>query len=178
MTEPEILEGAIGAVVYQNYENGYSVLRLLTELYQIWILLFDHLDLDARPSSGDVRELERLRYPRQYVRQAEDSFTHRLRQSYGFKTSSVTRPLVIAGLVEVVREHAEWLRDKDTLNEMLTFVRNENGRPEAQVGAHDDCVMSLAIAYYVRDRVPAAPQESTPFVSIERRETPWSPGPL
>ena len=28
MTEPEILEGAIGAVIYQNYENGYSVLRL------------------------------------------------------------------------------------------------------------------------------------------------------
>jgi len=80
--------------------------------------------------------------------------------------------------VEVAREHAEWLHDKDTLNEMLTFVRNENGRPEAQVGAHDDCVMSLAIAYYVRDRVPAAPQESTPFVSIERREIPWSPGPL
>lgn len=134
--------------------------------------------IEANFSSYPIRELERLRYPRQYVRQAEDSFTHRLRQSYGFKTSSVTRPLVIAGLVEVAREHAEWLHDKDTLNEMLTFVRNENGRPEAQVGAHDDCVMSLAIAYYVRDRVPAAPQESTPFVSIERRETPWSPGPL
>ena len=134
--------------------------------------------IEANFSSYPIRELERLRYPRQYVRQAEDSFTHRLRQSYGFKTSSVTRPLVIAGLVEVAREHAEWLRDKDTLNEMLTFVRNENGRPEAQVGAHDDCVMSLAIAYYVRDRVPAAPQESTPFVSIERRKTPWSPGPL
>ena len=28
MTEPEILQGTIGAVVYQNYENGYAVLRL------------------------------------------------------------------------------------------------------------------------------------------------------
>ena len=27
-------------------------------------------------------------------------------------------------------------------------MRNENGRPEAQEGAHDDCVMALAIAYY------------------------------
>ena len=26
--EPEILQGAVGAVVYQNYENGYAVLRL------------------------------------------------------------------------------------------------------------------------------------------------------
>lgn len=110
------------------------------------------VSIEANFSSYPIRELERLRYPRQYVRQAEDSFTHRVRQSYGFKTSSVTRPLVIAGLVEVVREHPEWLNDRDTLNEMLTFVRNENGRPEAQEGAHDDCVMSLAIAYYSREQ--------------------------
>ncbi len=64
------------------------------------------VSVEANFSSYPIRELERLRYPRQYVRQTEDSFTHRIRQSYGFKTSSVTRPLVIAGLVEVVREHS------------------------------------------------------------------------
>ncbi len=50
------------------------------------------VSVEANFSSYPIRELERLRYPRQYVRQAEDSFTHRIRQSYGFKTSSVTRP--------------------------------------------------------------------------------------
>ena len=128
------------------------------------------LSVEANFSSYPIRELERLRYPRQYVRQAEDSFTHRIRQSYGFKTSSVTRPLVIAGLVEVVREHPEWLNDRDTLNEMLTFVRNENGRPEAQEGAHDDCVMSLGIAYYTRGRSAPARGDggASPFVSVGR----------
>ena len=33
---------------------------------------------------------------------------------------------------------------------MLVFVRNEKGRPEAQEGCHDDLVMALAIAYYIR----------------------------
>lgn len=128
------------------------------------------VSVEANFSSYPIRELERLRYPRQYVRQAEDSFTHRIRQSYGFKTSSVTRPLVIAGLVEVVREHPEWLNDRDTLNEMLTFVRNENGRPEAQDGAHDDCVMSLGIAYYTRGRSAPAQGDggASPFVSVGR----------
>ena len=128
------------------------------------------VSIEANFSSYPIRELERLRYPRQYVRQAEDSFTHRIRQSYGFKTSSVTRPLVIAGLVEVVREHPEWLNDRDTLNEMLTFVRNENGRPEAQEGAHDDCVMSLGIAYYTRGRSAPARGDggASPFVSVGR----------
>lgn len=46
--------------LWQDPPRSYE-LRLLTELYQIWILLFDHLDLETRPSSGDVRELERLR---------------------------------------------------------------------------------------------------------------------
>lgn len=128
------------------------------------------VSVEANFSSYPIRELERLRYPRQYVRQAEDSFTHRIRQSYGFKTSSVTRPLVIAGLVEVAREHPDWLNDRDTLNEMLTFVRNENGRPEAQEGAHDDCVMSLGIAYYTRGRSAPAQEDggASPFVSVGR----------
>ena len=77
---------------------------------------------------------------------------------------------MIAGLVEVVREHPEWLNDRDTLNEMLTFVRNENGRPEAQEGAHDDCVMSLGIAYYTRGRSAPAQGDggASPFVSVGR----------
>ena len=32
----------------------------------------------------------------------------------------------------------------------IKFIRNEKGRPEAQEGCHDDLVMALAIAYYIR----------------------------
>lgn len=110
------------------------------------------LSVEANFSSYPIRELERLRYPKQFVRQGEDSFTHRIRESYGFKTTAVTRPLILAGLVELVRDHPEYLFDRDTLLEMLTFVRNEKGRPEAQNGAHDDCVMALAIAWYSREQ--------------------------
>ena len=35
---------------------------------------------------------------------------------------------------------------------MLTFVRNEDFRPEAEEGAHDDCIMALAIAHYIRNQ--------------------------
>ena len=136
------------------------------------------LAVEANFSSYPIRELERLGYPRQYVRQTEDSFTHRPTRSYGFKTTSVTRPLLIAGLVEVVRDHPEWLNDRDTLEEMLTFVRNQRGRPEAQQGAHDDCVMALGIAYYVRAQAqgPAGAGASSPFVSIGRGEEGWTSG--
>lgn len=106
--------------------------------------------IEANYSSYPVKEMQRLRYPKQYVRTTEDTYTRKPKESFGFKTTSVTRPVIIAGLVEVVRESVELMNDADTLGEMLTFVRNEKGRAEAEDGAHDDCVMALAIAYYAR----------------------------
>ena len=50
---------------------------------------------------------------------------------------------------------------------MQTFVRDENFRPEAEEGAHDDCVMALAIAHFIR------PHQS--YVSeVPERESEWS----
>ncbi len=106
--------------------------------------------VEANFSSYPMRELERQGYPNQYARERTDPVSFRSAPSYGFRTTSSTRPVIIAGLVEVVREHTDWINDPETLREMLSFVRNRSGRAEAQAGAHDDCVMALAIAYHVR----------------------------
>ena len=54
---------------------------------------------------------------------------------------------------------------------MLTFVRNPDSmRPEAEPGAHDDCVMALAIAHFIR------PQQSYLSAAPKREGTAeWSP---
>ena len=109
--------------------------------------------IESNFSSYPNKELARIGYPNLYVREKEDRFTGIMDKSYGFRTTSITRPVIIAELVKIVREHVELINDKLTLEEMLTFVRNEKGRPEAQEGAHDDLVMGLAIAYYARDQV-------------------------
>lgn len=108
------------------------------------------IGIEANFSTYAVRELERLHYPKQYVRETIDDYTHKPRHSYGFRTDERTRPVAIAELVRVARDHIDYLRDRATLEEMLTFVRNERGRPEAEQGAHDDCIMALAIAHYIR----------------------------
>lgn len=110
------------------------------------------IGIEANFSSFPIKEMERLGYPKQYVRKREDTYTHKKIKSYGFKTTSTTRPVIIANLVEIVREEIEKINDKETLEEMLTFVRNEKGRPEAQEGTHDDLVMGLAIAHYIREQ--------------------------
>lgn len=109
------------------------------------------IGVEANFSTYPVMELERLGYPRQYVRESVDDFTHRVRHSYGFVTSSKTRPVIIAGLIKAVRDDISIVSDQATLLEMLSFVRNETTlRPEAEPGGHDDLVMALAIAHHIR----------------------------
>lgn len=111
------------------------------------------LCIESNFSSFPNKELSRLGYPNLFVREKEDRFSGIIDKSYGFKTTAITRPVIIAELVRIVRESVYLINDKLTLEEMLTFVRNEKGRPEAQQGAHDDLVMGLAIAYYSRSQV-------------------------
>lgn len=120
------------------------------------------IGIEANFSTYPVMELERLRYPKQYIRETVDEYTHRLKRSYGFRTDQRTRPVILAELIQAMREDIRLVRDAETLSEMLTFVRNESFRAEAAEGAHDDLVMALAIAHHIRPRQSylAAAEES------------------
>ena len=96
--------------------------------------------------------LEELHYPRLYVRQRVDTFTGSLVNAYGFETTKKTRSLIIDGLKDVVKQAPETLHDYDTLGEMLTFVYDETWKGQAEEGKHDDLVMSLAIAHFIRNQ--------------------------
>lgn len=108
------------------------------------------IGIETNFSTYPVMELERLKYPKQYVRETVDDYTHNIRHSYGFRTDGKTRPIIISELIKATREDITIVNDKTTLQEMLTFVRNEDWKPEAEAGAHDDCIMSLAIAHHIR----------------------------
>ncbi len=108
------------------------------------------LGIETNFSTYPNMELERLGYPKLYVRDSIDNYTHQIKQSYGFRTDAKTRPVIISGLIQATREDMDIVCDETTLMEMLTFVRNEDFRPEAEIGAHDDTVMALAIAHYIR----------------------------
>jgi len=108
------------------------------------------LGIEANFSTHPVKELTRLEYPHQYVREeSPDNFTGKLVKRFGFNTNKLTRPLALGMLRTLVREHPERLLDIDTLEEMTVFVKNEKGRPEAAQGQHDDCIMARAINCYI-----------------------------
>ena len=111
------------------------------------------IGIEANFDSYPIMELQRLGYMKQYTREAQDTYTGKTERRFGFKTTSLTRPTIISALVEIVREHCDTICDKDTLEELLTIVRNEKGRIEAPEGGHDDMMMGLAIAHHIRGQV-------------------------
>ena len=124
------------------------------------------IGIEANFDSYPIMELQRLGYPKQYTREAQDTYTGKTEKRFGFKTTSLTRPTIISRLIEIVREHCDTINDKDTLEELLTIVRNEKGRIEAPQGGHDDQMMGLAIAHHIRDQVV--------FIT-DTIVTPWHP---
>jgi hypothetical protein len=68
----------------------------------------------------------------------------------GWLTSVVTRPAMIENLAAVLIEKPELFHSPRLLGELRTFVRHADGHGAAAEGAHDDCVMAMAIALAVR----------------------------
>lgn len=92
--------------------------------------------------------LEKKGYMNLYHRKVFDDITQKVTKFYGWKTNGSTRPFALAALKAVVFR-------KDSgfppviLNEMLTFVRNMKGKPEAMDKKHDDVIMAAAIGYAI-----------------------------
>lgn len=68
----------------------------------------------------------------------------------GFSTNLRTRPLIVAKMMEYVRERSAVVQSKRLLQEMRVFIW-KNGKAQAQIGYNDDLVMAFAIGLYVRD---------------------------
>lgn len=112
---------------------------------------------ETNHSTYHTRELQRMRYPKMYVREVPDTFTGKMQKTYGFRTTTATRPLLVADLTAIIREQVQLVHDTETLREMLTFIRDAKGKAVAEEGAHDDCVISLGICYQIRSQQSMKP---------------------
>ena len=111
--------------------------------------------LEVNFSTYPTATLAAMGYPKLYVRQAEDSYTHEIKHAFGFRTDSVTRPALVSELRAAVQAHPELIRDPDLIREMLVFVKDDRGRPAAMQGEHDDLVMGYGITLKIRGQQSA-----------------------
>lgn len=145
-----VINNVTGRIVAK-LRQKYSEPEYVRQIFALGRFYNDALvAIETNFSTYPVMKLLELSYPNQYSREREDTYTRQMRKSYGFRTDRQSRPRAIANLVEVFSSHPEWFSDRELLEEMLTFCYNEDHRPEALAGKHDDLVMGAAITYAAR----------------------------
>lgn len=68
----------------------------------------------------------------------------------GWDTNTATRPKMLADWKEAIDKHLVAIYDKPTINEHFSFILSQTSssiKAKAESNAHDDLVMSCAIAY-------------------------------
>ena len=109
-------------------------------------------------NNGGIAELERLatlnrngKY-RIFTEQTKVGTTETTESSHklGYTTNSATRPTMLSMLKEAIDNQLIRIYDKPTINEMFAFIVSQTSsswKAQAEHGAHDDLIMSLAIAW-------------------------------
>lgn len=108
------------------------------------------IGIENNYSTYPTKKIKEYRYPKIYLREVEDNIAEKIQDKFGFVTNKATRPIILSILKEILRDNVNWINDVEILKEALVFIKNEKGRPEAQLGEHDDLIMGLAITYYIR----------------------------
>lgn len=139
----------VATLTMQTDEDLYAKQMYCLGMYYKWALI----GIETNYSTYPQKKLEELGYPKFYVRETVDRFDKSVTKQFGFNTNKKTKPLALSHLVELVREHTDIFNDEKTLRQMLTFVKKDNGKQEAEEGYHDDKVMSIAIGHQAVSQV-------------------------
>ena len=112
-------------------------------------------------NNGGVFELNRLstlnKNQKYYIYEQRD-INGKSNGRFGWDTNTATRPKMLQDLQECINNKLLFIYDKPTVTELYQFIISKTGKPQAEAGAHDDLVMSLAGAWqlYQSEQKPQA----------------------
>ena len=128
--------------------------------YYNWAMASIEINFNIFP----VVELKRLKYPHQYKREEYDRISKTYQEKFGWKTDRNTRPQIISEEQSFIKDHIDLFTDITMIEEALSFVYDENMRPDATEGKHDDMLFSDMIAQATRG------QQSVEKIPIKKLE--------
>lgn len=108
--------------------------------------------------------LKQLLYPSLYFRPKKiDAMSVASSDKFGWKTTKVTRPLLIDEFAQACRAMELIIHSKETLDEMSVFIYNDAGNMVPQATFHDDTIFSSGIAYQAFKMVSCKPLEQLDY---------------
>lgn len=183
VTPQEAHEYIIGADVAEGIEEDFSVASVLDRFTHQTVARFrgdlepadfgEYLSLlgkwynqaliGVEINNHGLTTVQRLRdigYDNLYRREMGiDERYEEYTSKLGWRTDVRTKPLMIDGLSEAISTQQITDYDLIFIRECMTYIRDSRGRTNAQLGQHDDTVMSVAIALQLFEWHPAAQQK-------------------
>lgn len=89
--------------------------------------------------------LKKQEYWNLYFSKSYDKISEKVTQKLGWTTSSRTKPLMIDKLAEFIREFYLGIYSDVIISEAFTYIIEDNGKTNAQIGCYDDTIMATAI---------------------------------
>lgn len=102
-----------------------------------------------RNASGltTVTKIKESNYPRIYISRTIDKITKKVKNEYGWRTTSTNRDLLIDEILEAIHEGRLGIKSAKLISEMKTFVRKRSGKREHDEGKKDDRLFALMLAF-------------------------------
>jgi hypothetical protein len=149
------------------------------ELFKLGLLCNRAEIAVEKQGSGElvVGKLLGMRYPRVWTQSKIDKDPgNESPNVYGWTTNMQSKHSLIGWLIKMMVDRSITIHHKDTFEECNTYVVDENGTygPNTNEG-HDDCVMSLAIAYLCEHMSAPTQPYGTLTTTAERvAALPWA----
>lgn len=116
---------------------------------------YNEATIAVETNNQGIATIQRLRdrlYRRLYMREKGfDEMFEEPTAKMGWRTDKSSKYIMISDLAKAIRDGDIIDLDPVFIRECMTYVRDENGRTNAQEGQHDDCVMATAIALQLFD---------------------------
>lgn len=92
--------------------------------------------------------LKQMLYPSLYFRPAKfDSISNPWSEKLGWKTTKLTRPILVDDFEQAVRDGLLTIHSKEIVDEMVVFVFNDANNMVAMDSYHDDTIFAAGLAY-------------------------------
>ncbi len=141
------------------------------ELYRLGFF-FNKAEIAVEVNNMGQSTIDRLvsmGYPNLYMRERLNQKDKKVSKEYGWYTNDQTKSRMIGYMQDLVRTRQADLPDVDTIDEMMTYIKLEDGGMGASAGNYDDRVISQSGAYYILKLHPFVATTPKKATVVERK---------
>lgn len=161
----EVFNAETGEQAAEFVSNSIAPDRLADYVYELGKYYNNaYVNIEVNNHGRTTIDHLKHRYYNLYRRKVFDKVTNTDTEALGWRTTGVTKPLLVDNLEEAVREMSLKIRSEYVIKEMRSFVQTDEPGKQgfgAEGSAHDDSVIACGLALQAIKNLPRAKKPET-----------------